>query len=181
MDVFPPKKTLTWKGIVRLANHVAVWRHREVSTPWGHEISTTEILWFRLFCVFLGNGSKIFWGPCYSLRKHPFLLALRRWGRFAVPSGEEWGETDVFAGYPASLRSRRLEVVGTRKNGPARRRHAPVLSFAHYFQAPATQVNPAKSSRTETGDPKVSEVYWTFCFGKFKKIWEGKGSDNSSR
>ena len=32
-----------------------------------------------------------------SLRKHPFLLALPRWGRFA--SGEEWGETDVFAGY----------------------------------------------------------------------------------
>ena len=41
-----------------------------------------------------------------------------------------------------SLRSRRLEVVGTRKNGRARRRHpsrASVLSFAHYFQAPATQ------------------------------------------
>ena len=52
-----------------------------------------------------------------------------------------------------SLRSRRLEVVGTRKNGCARRRHArgegdsplaclpraPVLSFAHNFQAPATQ------------------------------------------
>ena len=36
----------------------------------------------------------------YSLRKHPFLLALRRWGRFArnVPSDEERGETDVFAG-----------------------------------------------------------------------------------
>ena len=33
-------------------------------------------------------------------------------------------------------RSRRLEVVGTRKNGPSR---APVLSFARYFQAPATQ------------------------------------------
>ena len=48
-----------------------------------------------------------------------------------------------------SLRSRRLQVVGTRKNGRARRRHsltpcvspsrAPVLSFARYFQAPATQ------------------------------------------
>ena len=36
-----------------------------------------------------------------SLRKDPFLLALRRWGRFArnVPSGEERGETDLFAGY----------------------------------------------------------------------------------
>ena len=35
-----------------------------------------------------------------SLRKHQFLLALCRWGRFArnVPSGEVRGETDVFAG-----------------------------------------------------------------------------------
>ena len=35
-----------------------------------------------------------------SLRKHPLLLALRRWGRFTrnVPSGEERGQTDVFAG-----------------------------------------------------------------------------------
>ena len=35
-----------------------------------------------------------------SLRKHPFLPALRSWGRFArnVPIGEERGETDVFAG-----------------------------------------------------------------------------------
>ena len=32
-----------------------------------------------------------------SLRKHPFLLALRRWGRENVPNGEERGETDVFA------------------------------------------------------------------------------------
>ena len=36
-----------------------------------------------------------------NLQKHPLLLALRRWRRFApnVPSGEERGETDVFAGY----------------------------------------------------------------------------------
>ena len=49
-----------------------------------------------------------FLGSCYasfsppSLRKHPFLLALRRWGRSSarnVPSDEERGETDVFAGY----------------------------------------------------------------------------------
>ena len=50
-----------------------------------------------------------------------------------------------------NLRSRRLEVVGTRKNGRARRRHARgevlaclprsrrALSFAHYLQAPASQ------------------------------------------
>jgi len=40
-----------------------------------------------------------------SLRKHPFLLALRRWGRSSarnVPSGEERGETDIFAGYKIS-------------------------------------------------------------------------------
>ena len=39
-----------------------------------------------------------------SLRKYPFLLALRRWGCFAlnVPSGEERGETDAFAGYVMS-------------------------------------------------------------------------------
>ena len=39
-------------------------------------------------------------GPFSSLRKHPFVLALRRWVRFArnVPSGEERGQTDVFAG-----------------------------------------------------------------------------------
>ena len=34
-----------------------------------------------------------------SLRKHPFVLALRRWGRENVPSGEERGQRDVFAGY----------------------------------------------------------------------------------
>ena len=52
----------------------------------------------------------------------------------------------------ASLRSRRLEEVGARKNGRARERHAreflsprvsppraPVLSCVHYFQEPATQ------------------------------------------
>ena len=40
-----------------------------------------------------------------------------------------------------SLRSRRLKVVGARKNGYLRVSPslAPVLSCAHYFQAPATQ------------------------------------------
>ena len=35
-----------------------------------------------------------------NTRKQPLLLALRRWGRFArnVLSGEERGETTVFAG-----------------------------------------------------------------------------------
>ena len=44
----------------------------------------------------------------------------------------------------SSLRSRRGELVGARKNGRARARHASlprmsVLSSAHYFQAHATQ------------------------------------------
>ena len=40
--------------------------------------------------------------------KHPpVLLALRRWGRFSArnfPSGEERGETDVFAGYEETVK-----------------------------------------------------------------------------
>ena len=46
------------------------------------------------------NSCTCIYSTC-SLRKHPFLLALRRWGRFArnMPSGEEQRETDVFAGY----------------------------------------------------------------------------------
>jgi len=47
-----------------------------------------------------------------------------------------------------SLCSRRLEVGDTRKNGCARRRHASVLSFAHYFQAPATQAKRGAKGRT---------------------------------
>ena len=47
------------------------------------------------------------------LRKHPFLLALRRRGRFArkVPSGEEREETDVFAGYVRSYRIMLLHAL----------------------------------------------------------------------
>ena len=54
-----------------------------------------------------------------SLRKYPFLLALRLWGRFApnVPSGEERGETDVFAGYFKRFRAYSISLnssnVGT--------------------------------------------------------------------
>ena len=54
-----------------------------------------------------------------SLRKHPFLLALRSWGRFVrvlrgssarnVPSGEERGETDVFAGLGITAVPREIE------------------------------------------------------------------------
>ena len=44
--VFPPKKTLTWKGIVRLDNHVAVSRQSEVSVDFlkvlGNEVFLPE-------------------------------------------------------------------------------------------------------------------------------------------
>ena len=52
------------------------------------------------FCSKYPTPSKNSFKFFTSLRKHPFLLALRRWGRFArnVLSGEERGETDVFAG-----------------------------------------------------------------------------------
>ena len=56
-----------------------------------------------------------------SLRKHPFLLALRRWGRSArnFPSGEEWGETDVFEASDSSLLQVRnaFWVSGGRRRG----------------------------------------------------------------
>ena len=44
----------------------------------------------------------------YSLREHPFLLALRRRGRFArnVRIDEERGETDVFARYMYEINSK---------------------------------------------------------------------------
>ena len=44
--VFPPKKTLMWRGIVLLANRVAVWRQSEVSVDFykvhGHELFSPE-------------------------------------------------------------------------------------------------------------------------------------------
>ena len=51
----------------------------------------------------LGDEVRLIWilrSRTFSLRKHPILLALHRCGRFArnVHSGEERGETDVFAG-----------------------------------------------------------------------------------
>ena len=62
-----------------------------------------------------------------------------------------------------SLCSRHLEVVGERKNGRARGRHAGGVSFsrarffffAHYFQAPATQ---AKQERNVTMFPERSSI-----------------------
>ena len=45
----------------------------------------------RLRCILQISNVRVL----VSLRNHPFILALRRWGRVArnVPSGEERGET----------------------------------------------------------------------------------------
>ena len=53
-----------------------------------------------------------------------------------------------------SLRSRRLEVVGTRNS------RAPVLSFAHSFQAPATQaiLTGSACETVEIVDPWQTDV-----------------------
>ena len=45
-----------------------------------------------------------------------------------------------------SLRSRRLEEVNARKNGRASLTRVPVLSCAHYFQAPATQATTTENT-----------------------------------
>ena len=46
-----------------------------------------EMFIFNSFCIYIKYGIRIvalsFWYSKFSLRKHPFLLALRRWGRFA--------------------------------------------------------------------------------------------------
>ena len=85
--------------------------------------------------------------------------------RFLPASSSNHNYKDGNENTEISLRSRRLEVVGTRKNGRAKRRHArgegsltphvspsraPVLSFAHYFQAPATQATLRSMSTTNT-------------------------------
>ena len=61
-------------------------------------------------------------------KSHPANLVVEN------PSEDSWATsrfTPMLSGWQPNLRSRHLEVVGTRKNGRARRRH--------YFQAPATQ------------------------------------------
>ena len=80
-----------------------------------------------------------------------------------------WAVIDSCLLKRSNLRSRRLEVVGTKKKKRARKKEtregrgtprvspsrAPVLSFAHYFQAPATQAN--KEEKRSDRKPRVSE------------------------
>ena len=67
--------------------HICLDRFTNCITFWS---SFSTWIWLSLLEV----GT--FWNR-RSLRKHPFLLALRRWARLA--GGEERGETDVFAGW----------------------------------------------------------------------------------
>ena len=102
------------EGIQRYPRHLRKIR-RGKSLGWGQYLVSTDIT----SCLSANLVPRAFplknthflrekpWGrgclgaaiPRHSPRKHPFLLAL--WGRFAwnVPSYEERGETDVFAGY----------------------------------------------------------------------------------
>ena len=75
----------------------------------------------------------------YSLRKHPFLLALRRWGRFErnVPSGEERGQTDVFAGYKYMYNSKSKTSwngfeMARETNWVWNRQHKQKVSYFHF-------------------------------------------------
>ena len=64
-----------------------------------------------------------------------------------------------------SLRSKRLEEVGTRKNGRARRRPACARSlFTHYFQAPATQAIATTALETYIWVPRTVFLELTIVF-----------------
>ena len=88
-------------------------RQREYSSkPLKHSI-VKRILIFKGRYRHIFIPQKIF--HLFGFRKHPFLLALRRWGSFArnAPSGEERGETDVLAGYKCSENFRSQIVFRT--------------------------------------------------------------------
>ena len=74
-----------------------------------------------------------------SLRKHPFLLALRRWGRWNVPSGEEREETDVFAGYCRCEISHVLKAVSIVNS--VRVNLSTILMVSHFMSAKVSLAN----------------------------------------
>ena len=75
----------------------------------------------------------------------------------------------------SSLGSRRLEVMGTRKNERERRRHARgclprarPFSFAHYyFQAPATQARGLDPSSV-----LIHRLFWLILMWEFRSVYE---------
>ena len=88
----------------------------------------------------------------YPMGRHIPMAYIKEYPRSLLLLKHGWIRRQVLYIARDSLRSRRLEVVGTRKNGRARKEtregtprafpsRTPVLSFAHYFQAPATQAN----------------------------------------
>ena len=101
-----------------------------------------------------------------SLQKHPFLLALRRWGRFArnVLSGEERGETDVFAGYEREG----AVILGSR--------------VASYLTTATAAKTFFKLCRACSNSPKMSNVGefpWSWFLGDRTQVWKRKKNSSS--
>ena len=133
-------------------------REKSLATIQEAQITVTEVLGRLSFDTATFRG----WNKVQATGRHFSQYKCRK-------NDLNWQEVLLTLGrtrkFIPSLRSRRLELVGTRKNGRARRRHAPcvspsrapvlsfacyfqappsrapVLSFACYFQAPATQAN----------------------------------------
>ena len=113
-----------------------IWKHRNIAT------FVCRCKWRKLTIV------QIYCHSFYPTRtERPFLVSSIQGNSFLCTvsyAGTLWKHRDI--PLLLSLRSRRLEVVGKKTTGaregdtprmsPSR---APVLSFAHYFQAPATQ------------------------------------------
>ena len=101
-----------------------------------------------------------------SLRKHPFLLALRRWGRFArnVLSGEERGETDVFEGYEREG----AVTLGSR--------------VASYLTTATAAKTFFKLCRAYSNSPKmlnVGEFPWSWFLENRTQVWKRKKNSSS--
>ena len=62
-----------------------------------------------------------------------------QWASITKCGRSSGGQFDINHCILSSLRSRRLKVVGEKENGRVSPSRAPFLSFAHYFQVPATQ------------------------------------------
>ena len=87
-----------------------------------------------------------------------------------------FNDSSTFVRQNYSLHSMRLELVGTRKNGRPRGSsltsrvspsRAPVLSFAHYFRAPARQANKIKTKNATLHDLELGSVNFSAFFKLF--------------
>ena len=94
-----------------------------------------------------------------SLRKHPFLLALRRWGRFA----EERGETDVFAGYLSNIRvTDSFKANGKREFVPRDQFFPLLVVTVHYFYANFS-LTPVLSIKIVLDNFYLPTAHFLFC------------------